>query len=104
MRVAVVERPSTTVAGLVAVTVPAGSTTTGSGLIVQLPAEVVTSVDTATSMTLPNGQQLPSWIRFSRDEKAIVLGAVPEGGLPIQLVLRTANQRVVFQISEEGKL
>ncbi len=87
-----------------AVTVPAGSTTTGSGLIVQLPAEVVTSVDTATSMTLPNGQQLPSWIRFSRDEKAIVLGAVPEGGLPIQLVLRTANQRVVFQISEEGKL
>ena len=104
MRVAVVERPSTTVAGLVAVTVPAGSITNSTGLVIQLPAEVVSSVDTTTSMTLPNGQQLPNWIRFSRDENALVLGAVPEGGLPIQLVLRTANQRVVFQISEEGKL
>jgi hypothetical protein len=32
------------------------------------------------------------------------VGAVPEGGLPIQLVLRSGTQRVVFQISEEGKL
>lgn len=99
-----IERPSNTVAGLVAVTVPAGTATTGTGLIIQLPAEVVTLVDAASNLTLPNGQQLPSWIRFSRDEKAIVLGAVPEGGLPIQLQLRSGNQRVVFQISEESKL
>jgi hypothetical protein len=102
--VAVVERPSTTVAGLVAVTIPAGSTTTSAGLIVQLPAEVVASVDSVTNITMPNGQQLPGWIRFSRDEKAIVLSAVPEGGLPVQLVLSMGSQRVVFQISEEGKL
>lgn len=103
MRVAVIERPSTTVSGLVAITVPTGTATTGSGLVVELPPDVVPSADTAVTLARADGRPLPSWIRFSKDDRSVVLSAVPDGGLPIQLALTVGGQRVVVQISEDVK-
>jgi hypothetical protein len=48
--------------------------------------------------TLPNGNQLPSWIKYNVMEKALVLGAVPGGSFPFQMMMNIDGQRSLIQI------
>lgn len=89
--------------GVVAVLVPKGSSSSGTGMMISLPEEA-TTLSTATQETvkvsLANGANLPSWIKYLPEQKGLVLGAVPEGGLPVQVMLMVGNQRTIVQISE----
>jgi len=95
--------PNRQTTGVVAVLVPKGSSSSGSGMVISLPEET-TTLSSATQETvkvsLVNGAALPSWIKYAPAEKGLVLGAVPEGGLPVQVMLMVGNQRTIVQISE----
>lgn len=94
--------PTLATTGLVAITVPAGTATGGSGTVIALPADLA-SADTAGAprLTLADGRALPGWIRYMPGEHSIVLGAVPDGSFPVVLMLQVGNQRSLLQISEE---
>jgi hypothetical protein len=89
--------------GIVAVLLPKGSSSSGSGMVISLPEEATSLVAAAqetVKVSLANGATLPSWIKYLPDQKGLILGAVPEGGLPVQVVLTVGNQRTIVQISE----
>ena len=89
--------------GIVAVLLPKGTGAAGVGAVISLPEEAVQAASQSNSLvkaTLPNGAPLPSWIKYVESEKGLVLGSVPEGGLPFQVLLSVGNQRTVVQISE----
>lgn len=103
VRVAVVDVPTSAASGLVAITVPNGTATGGSGVVVGLPAELsATTGGAVASVTLPDGRPLPAWIRHDPRDNTLVLGAVPDGAFPLQLVLMAGGQRSVLQISEDA--
>ena len=89
--------------GLVTVIVPSGAATSGNGLVVPLPAEMVATPSGARSevrVTLSDGRPMPAWLRYSSDDHSLVLGAVPDGAYPLRLLVTVGNQQTVLQISE----
>ena len=89
--------------GIVAVLLPKGTANVGVGAVIYLPEEALQPANQASSSvvaTLPSGAPLPSWIKYVESEKGLVLGSVPEGGLPFQVMLTVGDQRTVVQISE----
>jgi ribosomal protein S19 len=89
--------------GIVAVLLPKGSASVGVGAVIYLPEEALQSASPSSVSvvaTLPSGAPLPSWIKYVESEKGLVLGSVPEGGLPFQVMLTIGDQRTVVQISE----
>jgi hypothetical protein len=89
--------------GIVSVLLPKGSTSKGVGSVIYLPEESVqapNSSNSAVVATLPSGAPLPSWIKYVESEKGLVLGSVPDGGLPFQVMLSVGDQRTVVQINE----
>ena len=89
--------------GIVAVLLPKGTANVGVGAVITLPEETVQAATLGNAnvkATLPNGAPLPAWIKYVESEKGLVLGSVPEGGLPFQVLLSVGNQRTVVQISE----
>ncbi len=94
------QAPSNVAAGLVAITVPLGTATSGLGVVVALPAELAAS-STPIQVTLGDGSPLPAWIRYTPEDNSLVIAAVPEGGFPIQLMAMVGNTRALLQISED---
>ncbi len=98
-----IRAPNQQALGIVAVLLPKGTSSVGLGVVISLPEEAVqTATQTGASVkaTLPNGNPLPAWIKYVESEKGLVIGSVPEGGLPFQVLLTVGNQRTVVQISE----
>jgi len=95
--------PNRQTTGIVAVLVPKGSSSSGTGMMISLPEEATTmaaATQNTVKVSLANGASLPSWIKYLPEQKGLVLGAVPEGGLPLQVMLMVGTQRTVVQISE----
>ena len=95
--------PNRQTTGVVAVLVPKGSSSSGTGMMISLPEEAITfsaATQDVVKVSLANGATLPSWIKYLPEQKGLVLGAVPEGGLPVQVMLMVGNQRTIVQISE----
>jgi hypothetical protein len=89
--------------GLVTVILPLGSASAATGIVVGLPQEVTTAAqntNTQVVATLPNGQALPSWIRYDTAQKAIVTGADARAAFPITVVLNVGEQRTLIVLSE----
>ena len=88
--------------GLVAVLVPAGTATAGSGLVIALPEQVMTPAASgaAVQVTLPNSEPLPAWIRYDAATQTLVTSAVPAGAFPLSVVVTVGGQSTVVQISE----
>lgn len=103
---ALVETPTLSQTGLVAIILPPGTATSGTGAVVPLPTELSSSNGSTAPLqakvTLANGRPLPAWIRYSAEDHTLVLGAVPDGSFPLQLVMVSGGQRSVMQISEDG--
>ena len=98
-----IRAPNQTALGIVAVLLPKGTTSVGMGVVISLPEETLqTATQTSASVkaTMPNGTPLPAWIKYVESEKGLVIGSVPEGGLPFQVLLTVGDQRTVVQISE----
>lgn len=87
---------------MVAVSLPKGASTVGTGFSFELPASVkgITSADTEVLITQPNGSALPSWLKFDRERMRFEASAVPDSALPMQLVVTLAGRRVMVVISE----
>jgi hypothetical protein len=89
--------------GLVAVLVPVGTATAGAGLVIALPEAIVAPAQDASvpvSVTLPDRQPLPSWIRYEASTQSLITTAVPAGAFPISVLINVGSQSTVVQISE----
>jgi hypothetical protein len=100
--VSTISSPSQQVTGLVAVLVPSGTATAGTGLVIALPEQVMTPAASgaAVQVTLPNNQPLPDWIRYDAATQTLVTSAVPAGAFPLSVVVTVGGQSTVVQISE----
>jgi len=101
--VSTISAPSVQVQGLVSVLVPQGTATSGAGLVIALPAAVITPAQGSNqqvNVTLPNNQPLPGWIRYDAESQALVTNAVPAGAFPLAVVVTVGNQSTVIQVSE----
>jgi hypothetical protein len=88
---------------LVSVLVPSGTTTSGSGLVIALPEAVTLSAQSAdltVSVSLPNNQPLPAWIRYDAQTKTLVADAVPASAFPLSIVVTVGGQSTLIQVSE----
>ena len=91
------------VTGLVAVQVPSGSSTAGTGLVIALAQalfEGAPSNIASERVTLPDQQPLPTWIRYDAETKTLSTNAVPAGAFPMTVLVTVGNQSTLVQISE----
>ncbi len=100
--VSTINAPSVQVSGLVAVQVPAGTATAGSGLVIALPEPVVAPAakGVAVHVTLANREPLPAWIRYDATSQTLLTSAVPAGAFPLSVLVTVGGQSTVVQISE----
>ena len=100
--VSTISPSSVQVPGLVTVLVPTGTSTAGSGFVIALPEQVVSSgaVGVSVQVTLPNNEPLPAWIRYDAATQTLVTSAVPAGAFPLSVVVTVGGQSTVIQISE----
>ena len=97
------DRPDTSTVGLVAVSVPAESSVSGTGFSFGLPDEVstmVTEQPSAVDVTLQSGEPLPDWLKFDRSTAKFTSSAVPDGAFPITVMMKIGGQQVAIVISE----
>jgi hypothetical protein len=97
-----ISSPTTQVNGFVTVLVPSGTATAGTGLVIALPEQVLTSnaASTSVQVTLPNNEPLPSWIRYDAATQTLVTTAVPTGSFPLSVVVTVDGKSTIIQISE----
>ena len=125
MNIAVVTQPTRVETGMVAVSLPKGTSTEGVGFRVPLPVEVATTLapsatPSGTAPALTTGTPvpttapaievraviegrnvpLPAWLSYSPEQQMFVATAVPDGGLPITIEITVAGQRTLMVISE----
>jgi hypothetical protein len=101
--VSTINSPTQQTNGLVSVLVPSGTTTSGAGLVIALPEAVTVnaqSADLSVSVSLPNNQPLPSWIRYDAETKTLVTDAVPASAFPLSIVVTVGGQSTLIQVSE----
>jgi filamentous hemagglutinin family protein len=96
----VVERPNASVVGLISVTLPAETSTTGSGFTFKLPSDVAEQLSTEVRVTQADGKPLPNWLRFNASTNEFAASAVPDQAFPIRVRLDWAGQQLLVVISE----
>ena len=100
--ITLVQSPSVQQSGAIAVTVPKGMAVSGTGFSFALPTQVV-QVEAGAApvqVTTTSGTPLPAWLHYSPDSHTIVATAVPDGGLPIQVVVTVNGASSTIVISE----
>jgi hypothetical protein len=87
---------------MVAVSLPKGASTVGTGFSFEMPESIkgMVSDETEVSVTQANGSPLPSWLKFDRKNMRFEASAVPDSALPMQLAKVVNGQRVMVVISE----
>jgi hypothetical protein len=96
----VVERVDANVLGLISVTLPPETSTTGTGFVFKLPADVVQEFNTDLRVTLADGNPLPGWLNFNAATGEFSASAVPDQAFPIRVRLRWTGQELLVVISE----
>lgn len=98
-----VQSPASTAGGLVSVTVPREMAQSPGGFVFPLPTELQRPIEQGASVTVTTaeGRALPAWLRFDASSRSFVSGAVPTGGLPLQVVLTINGQRTLMSISAQ---
>jgi hypothetical protein len=90
--------------GVATVSVPKAMATSGTGFGFELPSQVRDTLGTgAIQVTLADGSPLPAWIQFNPVTQRFEAGAVPDGGLPLQILLRLGRKQVLIVISERAE-
>ena len=98
-----IEQPSTSAAGLVAVSIPAESGVSGTGFSFGLPSEVsqlMTETPSSVGVTLQSGDPLPAWLSFDQKSAQFTSTAVPDGAFPVTVLMSVGGQEVTVVISE----
>lgn len=101
--VALVRPASQQQSGAIAVSVPKQIVDAGNSFGFPLPAQVI---ETAAVNRVPvqaqlaDGSALPSWISYNADSKSFVVQQVPNGALPLEIVLVIGSQRATMVVAE----
>ena len=101
--VALVRPASQQQSGAITVSVPKQIVDAGNGFGFPLPAQVI---ETAAVNRVPvqaqlaDGSALPSWISYNADSKSFVVQQVPNGALPLEIVLVIGSQRATMVVAE----
>ena len=87
---------------MVAVSLPKGISTTGTGFSFVLPDSVreIAGEGVTVQATQVDGSELPAWLKFDRANLRFEATAVPDGAYPMQLILSIGGQRLLLVISE----
>jgi hypothetical protein len=87
---------------MVAVSLPKGASTMGTGFSFVLPDSVRATAGEGVSVqaTRVDGSALPAWLKFDRANLRFEATAVPDGAFPMQLALSIGGQRLLLVISE----
>ena len=74
----------------------------GTGFSFQLPASLrgAAADGAVVQVTRDNGSPMPNWLKFDPSTMSFEGNAVPDSGLPLQLIVTLAGQRVMVVISE----
>jgi hypothetical protein len=95
-------KPENTEAGLVTVSLPRGTSTSGKGFSFQLPQALAeaASNERPVRVTSASGGSLPSWLRYASKTKNFVAAPVPGVAFPYEFVVRIGDDRTRIMISE----
>jgi hypothetical protein len=92
--------------GIITVSVPKETATSGSGFTFLLPAQLLESSagrNAVIRVTNLAGGPLPQWLRFVPESRTFVASAVPDGAFPVQVIVTIDTQRTTVVISERGQ-
>ena len=101
--VALVRPASQQQSGAIAVSVPKQIVDAGNGFGFPLPAQVIEAAAVnrvPVQAQLADGSALPSWISYNADSKSFVVQQVPNGALPLEIVLVIGSQRATMVVAE----
>jgi hypothetical protein len=103
--VELLSRPEGQVADWVAVSLPKTTIASGVGFTFALPTSVTESIPLQTTVraTMPNGGPLPSWLAFDAKTMAFTTLAIPDGALPMRVLVAAGARQVMVTISERGE-
>jgi hypothetical protein len=87
---------------MVAVSLPKGTATVGTGFSFELPESVrsLTEQGGAVQVSLPDGSPLPNWLKFDEQSMRFEAAAVPSGAFPLEVVTQFGGMRVLVVVSE----
>jgi hypothetical protein len=103
LTVDLVRAPEISQAGIITVSLPKGTTASGSGFTFSLRDEVeqLLSDDGIPDAQLANGGDLPEWLSFEPKILQFSSIAVPDGAFPIEVIINTVTLSVRVVISEQ---
>jgi hypothetical protein len=99
----VLKQVDTSSQGLILVEVPVAMARSSAGFSFVLPRESVgLSAETSVvpQVSLVDGSPLPSWLHYVPQTNIFEGTAVPDGGLPIQVLVKAGVARIVLLITE----
>ena len=87
---------------MVAVSLPKGASTVGTGFSFELPESVrsLASDGVPVQASRVDGTPLPTWLKFDRVTLRFQANAVPDSALPMQVTIVVGGQRLLVMISE----
>ena len=87
---------------MVAVSLPKGASTVGTGFSFELPESVRSLAGDYVSVQASrvDGSPLPAWLKFDQAILRFEANAVPDSALPMQVAMVIGGQRLLVVISE----
>jgi hypothetical protein len=86
--------------GVVSVTLPPDSATSGTGFVFSLPEELIQKMFEPVTWSLEDGSALPAWLSFNPKTGEFTAAAVPDRAFPIHIHISWSGQKVIVVISE----
>jgi hypothetical protein len=102
--VGLVSSPTDGAPGVIVVTIPDNLGQPGSGFRFILPESVANAAAAnpdAVAVTLQDGSSLPAWLQYNPDSNSFVANNVPEGSLPINVMVTIGGQSWIVQITKQ---
>ncbi|HZW24265.1 MAG TPA: putative Ig domain-containing protein [Gallionella sp.] len=102
--ITLVREPSAQVTGVITVSLPKETATSGSGFSFPLPAQIAARAsNVAVRVTTMSGGPLPRWLRYDAKTKTFIASSVPDGSFPMQLMITVGTQQTTLVISERAE-
>jgi hypothetical protein len=97
-----VSKPQSQAYGLIVVEIPRRMIDEGRSLNFPLPQSVADNLVPLVPLRITNvyGQDMPAWLRYDRNARHFVATRVPQGALPLQLILESGGKRWLIQVTQ----
>jgi hypothetical protein len=103
--VELLDRPDGQSVECVSVSLPKNTVASGMGFAFSLPISMMQNFPAQTTVkaTMPNGSPLPDWLQFNAQEMMFTALAVPDGALPMRVLVTLGTKEVMVTISERSE-